>query len=410
MYSGLLYTDLVPIDADALRNQNGHTYLRHSLMMDIFGAPCPFETNCQSVTNPKLKPLIVLESVGNFRVTGMKPAVDALRRALDNLKKDYPVNGKLDPRADGKAQYGLTLLAPYMNEQGFFWAAGYSPAYEDAMHFEISDQTMQQWAVLFAEGVVDNTTTSQPPAAGDCTWTIVKKGDNSKLVKVVQYLLLDNGISQVGSVDGIFGSGTEAATKAFQSAKGLAADGIVGPVTWGSLFGESATISRGSSRLNAVKAIQELLSITVDGIFGSGTESGVKTFQNKIASLSPTGTVDLATFRALAGNCPKSGKSKSNSTSKDTEEEGEGYEGMGLGEDGKDSTANTSATATGSSISNDDDGLSSGAIAGIVVGSLSGALLLFLLLLAVVVLGVVSVVVLKKRKAAKAGTPYSLLA
>ena len=35
-----------------------------------------------------------------------------------------------------------------------------------------------------------------------------------------------------GSIDGIFGSGTESATKTWQSNHGLAADGIVGKMSW----------------------------------------------------------------------------------------------------------------------------------------------------------------------------------
>jgi peptidoglycan hydrolase-like protein with peptidoglycan-binding domain len=39
--------------------------------------------------------------------------------------------------------------------------------------------------------------------------------------------------------DGKFGSKTQAATKAYQTAHSLTADGIIGPVTWASLYGKT---------------------------------------------------------------------------------------------------------------------------------------------------------------------------
>jgi LysM repeat protein len=64
-----------------------------------------------------------------------------------------------------------------------------------------------------------------PPYPG----TLIKNGSKGADVARIQRAL---GIK----ADGIFGSGTEAAVKAYQHRKGLAADGIVGKTTWNTLF------------------------------------------------------------------------------------------------------------------------------------------------------------------------------
>lgn len=58
----------------------------------------------------------------------------------------------------------------------------------------------------------------------------LRRGSRGELVKQVQTRLKNWGY-YAGSVDGIFGSGTESAVKAFQRKNGLAADGIVGKRT-----------------------------------------------------------------------------------------------------------------------------------------------------------------------------------
>lgn len=57
----------------------------------------------------------------------------------------------------------------------------------------------------------------------------IRKGSRGKDVERVQRAV---GVK----ADGIFGSGTEAAVKAYQKRKGLSADGIVGPATWTVMF------------------------------------------------------------------------------------------------------------------------------------------------------------------------------
>ncbi|ARV57902.1 hypothetical protein BZZ01_03960 [Nostocales cyanobacterium HT-58-2] len=60
-------------------------------------------------------------------------------------------------------------------------------------------------------------------------------GDSGNSVKVLQRLLVSNGYFV--QLDGVFGALTETAVRAFQSARGLKADGVVGPRTWGELTG-----------------------------------------------------------------------------------------------------------------------------------------------------------------------------
>ena len=68
----------------------------------------------------------------------------------------------------------------------------------------------------------------------------------------------------------------------FQAANGATADGIVGMMTWSKLIRQ---VKRGD-RGEAVKAAQVQLNalgytLTVDGIFGAGTETAVKDYQGR---------------------------------------------------------------------------------------------------------------------------------
>jgi peptidoglycan hydrolase-like protein with peptidoglycan-binding domain len=124
------------------------------------------------------------------------------------------------------------------------------------------------------------------------------QGNRGSDVVAIQYLLQHHG--QFASADGVFGSGTASSVRAFQTARGLGADGIVGPQTWGALV---PTLREGANG-PAVRALQvqlnakRRLSLAVDGAFGPGTRSAVVSFQSH-AGITADGVVGPTTWRNL---------------------------------------------------------------------------------------------------------------
>lgn len=118
-------------------------------------------------------------------------------------------------------------------------------------------------------------------------------------VLAIQYLLQAAGQTSVPA-DGVFGTSTANGVRAFQTARGLGVDGIVGPQTWAAL---APTIREGSTG-PAVRALQvELnakrrLSLAVDGIYGAGVRSAVTGFQTH-AGIGADGVVGPTTWRNL---------------------------------------------------------------------------------------------------------------
>ena len=75
--------------------------------------------------------------------------------------------------------------------------------------------------------------------------TLSRNGSGGEEVRKIQQRLSELGLYN-GSVDGIYGSGTEKAVRAFQKQKGLTVDGIAGPATLKAL-GISETVSAGGN-------------------------------------------------------------------------------------------------------------------------------------------------------------------
>lgn len=170
------YSRVVPVPKPI--NQN-LTSPSADYMKGVLGVPGKLTDDCSSVNNDQLRNYIITKDVGPFSVTGLKPAVNAVARVMDKVKKDNPrlysqlgsagmlcvrkvrggsnfsnhswgttidlkVNGKLDLRGDGKTQLGLKKLYPYFHKEGFYWGAGFRTT-EDAMHFEASKEQIAKW-------------------------------------------------------------------------------------------------------------------------------------------------------------------------------------------------------------------------------------------------------------------------
>ena len=136
-------------------------------------------------------------------------------------------------------------------------------------------------------------------------------------------------IPKIASVDGVFGSRTEASVKAFQQIFGLTADGIVGPATWNQVvrlytavtnlselrsqgqqfyainWSPPGGLQEGSTG-EKVRLLQYMLSVlstyipsipqvSVDGIYGSGTRAAVLAAQRRFG-LPETGRVGTQTW------------------------------------------------------------------------------------------------------------------
>lgn len=181
------------------------------------------------------------------------------------------------------------------------------------------------------------------PSTGDVVRPTLREGATGPDVVYLQQRLNAYGASL--TADGYFGPMTTSAVRSFQAAQGLTADGVVGPMTWNALGtapvgggstapsgggvpsgggsggpsggggvpsgggsgGGTAVVARPTIRRGStgpdVQYLQGRLSalgywIAVDGVFGPGTESTVRSFQSS-NGLTADGVVGPNTWAAL---------------------------------------------------------------------------------------------------------------
>jgi hypothetical protein len=158
---------------------------RQSVMLNLFGRPGAVKTrNCLAthLVSPKLRRHIITSNVGPFRVTGLSPALEDLRRIFDIVEAKDPelyayietagvfccrlVRGSdtywsnhswgtaidlhfgegVDALGDGRCYQGMLDLyrTGAFHKFGWYWGAEFSR--EDSMHFEASDSRVRYYA------------------------------------------------------------------------------------------------------------------------------------------------------------------------------------------------------------------------------------------------------------------------
>ncbi len=121
-------------------------------------------------------------------------------------------------------------------------------------------------------------------------------GNRGADVKAIQATLIAAGYPM--AFDGVFGTATADAVKAFQSAHGLPASGIVDDLTWSRML---PPIGPGSTGM-PVRVLQRQLlekmryEVPVDGVYGASTKAAVIAFQKHVG-LNATGAVGSQTWR-----------------------------------------------------------------------------------------------------------------
>jgi peptidoglycan hydrolase-like protein with peptidoglycan-binding domain len=123
---------------------------------------------------------------------------------------------------------------------------------------------------------------------------VLQKGSTDPAVRDLQEALKALGFNP-GPIDGPFGTATETAVKAFQQAKGITVDGVVGTITWRNIDegDQSEPVLRNGCTGLPVRRLQSRMSAFqsepdggfpydtggVDGRFGPKTEAAVKKLQ-----------------------------------------------------------------------------------------------------------------------------------
>lgn len=139
------------------------------------------------------------------------------------------------------------------------------------------------------------------PQATEATAVLSRLGSRSDEVRQIQTKLKAWGY-YTGSVDGIFGTQTQTAVKAFQRSNGLTADGIVGTKTLRAL-GLSTGSSSGSYSSSDVALLAKVISAEARGEVYEGQVAVGAVVLNRVAHSSFPDTISGVVYQAGAFSC-----------------------------------------------------------------------------------------------------------
>ncbi len=148
--------------------------------------------------------------------------------------------------------------------------------------------------------VVSYAAAPAPAQAAGPSWPVLREGSSGSQVRAVQHLLTARGYAT--TADGGFGPTTKSKVVAFQRSRSLSADGVVGAQTWSALVPTIREGNHGSSVKAAQTLLNRFgYRLTADGAFGPNTKSAVLSFQ-RAKGIGADGVVGPVTWRYLAGS------------------------------------------------------------------------------------------------------------
>lgn len=153
------------------------------------------------------------------------------------------------------------------------------------------------------ETAANNKEETKSDAPGGSLSTI-RPGDRGSEVKKLQQALQSKGLYK-GKIDGVYGSGTTAAVKAFQKQKNLTRDGVAGKMTLGALYAEAS--SEGSVQTESLKwfgnedTIPKGAKVVIKDVYTGKTFNAVRWSGASHMDTQPASKEDTAVLKSIYG-------------------------------------------------------------------------------------------------------------